>query len=147
MKSLYGVSILAAALLVAGCGKKQPPSTPPSASAAADSSATNTETAASASTNADAKAESTNKETSGNPITAPVDYLGAVAKAQQVAVKQIDLAYVQKAIQLFNAQEGRNPKDLNELVSEHYLGKLPAAPFGMKLQYDATQGSVSVVKK
>jgi hypothetical protein len=54
---------------------------------------------------------------------------------------------VTHAIQQFNAEEGRNPKDLDELISTHYLTKLPAAPFGMKLQYDATTGKISTVKK
>ena len=48
-------------------------------------------------------------------------------------------------IRLFNVQEGRNPKDLNELVTKQYLGALPYAPAGMKLVYDANEGKVSVV--
>lgn len=87
------------------------------------------------------------KQESGNPITAPVDYVGAVVKAENVAVKKIDVASITSAIQLFNAQEGRFPKDLNELVAQHYLGKIPATPPGTKLQYDAVKGEVSVVKQ
>lgn len=127
MKSLCGISLLIAALLVTGCGKKQ--------SSPADQK-----------TNAPAKTEE--KETSsGNPITAPVDYLGAVANAQQSSIKKIDLAYINHAIQQFNAEEGRNPKDLDELIKEHYLGKMPTVPYGMRIQYDAASGKVSVVKK
>ena len=82
----------------------------------------------------------------GNPITAPVDYIGAVGQAQKYAVKQIDLAYLNQAIQLFNTQEGRYPKDLNELVP-NYVGKIPAAPYGSKIVYDASSGTVKVVKQ
>jgi hypothetical protein len=82
----------------------------------------------------------------GNPITAPVDYIGAVGQAQKYAVKQIDLAYLNQALQLFNTQEGRYPKDLNELVP-NYVGKIPAAPYGSKIVYDASDGSVKVVKQ
>jgi hypothetical protein len=83
----------------------------------------------------------------GNPITAPVDYLGAVSKAKKVSEKTIDTAYLNQAIQLFQASEGRLPKDLDELVAEKYLPKLPEAPYNMKIVYDATRGQVKVVPK
>jgi hypothetical protein len=82
-----------------------------------------------------------------NVVSAPVDYLGAVGQAQKYSVKQIDLAYVNQAIQQFQAGEGRLPKDLNEMVEMHYLGKLPEAPFGYKIIYDATAGAIKVVKQ
>src|SRR5688572_12334728 len=65
---------------------------------------------------------------SGNPITAPVDYLGAVAQAKKVSEKQIHLVSLNNAIQQFNAMEERFPKDLNELVEKHYLGSVPTPP-------------------
>ena len=83
---------------------------------------------------------------SGNPLTAPVDYLGAVSKAQKMSVKAIDTAYITQAISLFNASEGRFPKDLNELVAEKYLGKLDP-PYGMKFQYNPGTGEIRVVPK
>jgi len=83
---------------------------------------------------------------SGNPLTAPVDYLGAVSKAQKMSVKAIDTAYITQAISLFNASEGRYPKDLNELVEEKYLPKLDP-PYGMKFQYNPTTGQIRVVPK
>lgn len=84
---------------------------------------------------------------SGNPITAPVDYLGAVGKAQQHAIKTVDIASISQAVQLFQTEHGRYPQDLNELVKEKFLGKIPAAPYGMKIVYDATTGQVKVVKQ
>ena len=84
---------------------------------------------------------------SGNPLNAPADYLGALGKAQQTAVKTTDTASLNRAIQMFSVEEGRNPKDLNELVEKKYIPKLPAAPNGMKLEYDAAAGKVKVVKQ
>jgi hypothetical protein len=81
-----------------------------------------------------------------NPLTAPADYVGATVKAQQSATKTIDLASVNQAIQLFNASEGRNPKDLDELVSTHYMPQLPTPPYGMKLNYDPNAGKVTMAK-
>ena len=82
----------------------------------------------------------------GNPLTAPVDYLGAVMQAQKYAEKQIDLASVNQAIQAFNAGEGRFPKDLQEMIP-NYLAKIPEAPYGYKIVYDANAGTVQVVKQ
>ena len=82
-----------------------------------------------------------------NAVTAPVGYLGAVVQAQKYSEKQIDLAYVNQAIQQFEAGEGRLPKDLNEMVAMHYLGKIPVAPYGYKIVYDATVGTIKVVKQ
>jgi len=82
---------------------------------------------------------------SGNPITAPVDYLGAVAKAKRLSEKTIDTASLNQTIQLFQASEGRLPKDLNELVTEKYLPRLPDAPYGMKIIYNPANGQVKVV--
>ena len=119
--------VIAAGLLLAGCGDNNSSSHP---------QGTNTSRA----TNAEPRYDT------GNPITAPVDYIGAVGQAQKYAVKQIDLAYLNQAVQLFNTQEGRLPKDLNELVP-NYVGKMPAVPYGMKLDYDPNTGQVKVVKQ
>ena len=80
-------------------------------------------------------------------MTAPVDYLRAAGKAQQSAVKTVDTSSLNRAIQMFNVDQGRNPKDLNELVEGKYLPRIPDAPYGMKLVYDANTGTVKVVKK
>ncbi|MGP8199231.1 MAG: hypothetical protein ACLQU4_07000 [Limisphaerales bacterium] len=72
-------------------------------------------------------------------------YLGTLVKGQQTAVKGIDTAALNQEVQLFNVQEGRLPKDLNELVTKQYIPKLPQVPVGMKLNYDAALGKVTVV--
>jgi hypothetical protein len=111
------MAVAFSALFLAGCGKKEeaskPPTTPPAAS--------------------------------GNPVTAPVDYLGAVSKAKKLAEKQIDTAALTQHIQLFHAQEGRFPKDLNELVTKGYLSALPKPPYQMKFNYNAQTGEFKVV--
>src|SRR6185503_9707926 len=80
---------------------------------------------------------------SGNPLNAPADYLRAVNKAQQNAVKTVDTSSLNQAIQLFNVDKGRNPKDLDELVQQKFMPQIPAAPYGYKLAYDAASGKVS----
>jgi len=117
MKKLFLLSLVLGAILV-GCGDSSNKST-----------------------------SGTNTATGGNLVTAPVDYLDAAAKAKQKAVKTIDTTSLDKAIQLFNVEKGRNPKDLNELVSEKYIREIPAPPYGSRIDYDANSGTVSVVKQ
>ena len=127
MKTLfYLCSVLG--LLLIGCGQKEKQQTPAPA------------------TNAPV-AEAPVAPGSGNPITAPVDYLAAVAKAKQFAEKKIDVVQIEKAVTLFHEAEDRLPKDLNELVQKHYLGAIPKAPYGMEIVYDPSTGAVKVVKK
>jgi ABC-type Fe3+-hydroxamate transport system substrate-binding protein len=75
----------------------------------------------------------------------PADYLGALARSKQTADKTIDTASIDKAIQLFQVDKGRLPKDLNELVTEKFMPQIPKPPVGMKFSYDATTGVVKVV--
>jgi hypothetical protein len=81
-----------------------------------------------------------------NVVDAPLNYIGAVGQAQKYSEKQIDLAYVNEAIQQFNAGEGHYPTNLQEMIP-NYLGKMPQAPFGYKISYDPTSGTISVVKE
>lgn len=93
-------------------------------------------------------AKSTNQtSSSGNPLTAPVDYLGAVGQAKKYSEKAIDLAQLKNAIQQFNAMEERFPKDLNELVQQHYLVSVPVPPRGMKLAYNPQTGDVRIFRQ
>jgi hypothetical protein len=94
-----------------------------------------------------AQPSQTNSTASGNPITAPVDYLGAVAKAKKASEKTIDVAALRQAINLFYAQEDRYPRDLQELVTAKYIGSLPPPPAGMQFKYDAKSGEFSIVAK
>ncbi|MEY2428356.1 MAG: hypothetical protein QOJ40_1241 [Verrucomicrobiota bacterium] len=85
--------------------------------------------------------------TSGSVVTAPVDYLKAITKGEQDAVKTVDTTSLNQAVDMFNVDKGRYPKDLNELVEAKVIPKLPATPYGTKLAYDPTTGKVSVVKE
>lgn len=116
MRNHFGFIVLAGALILVGCGKEQ-----------SDAPATVATPAP------------------GQPPPARDGYLGTLVRGQQVAVKGIDTASLNQEVQLFNAQEGRNPKDLNELVTKQYLGKLPDNPPGMKIVYDPVAGKVTVV--
>ncbi len=82
--------------------------------------------------------------TTGNPLTAPADYLGAVGKAHQSAVKLVDSVGLKQAIGQFYAVEGRFPKDLNELVTQKYLPSVPQPPAGKKIIYDPKTGDVKI---
>ena len=121
MKLSFLISV-AAGLLLAGCGKNKSSPHP---------QGTNT-------------SQTTNITDSAQPAPSSVDYLGTLMRADKSAVKTIDVSYLNEAVQLFNTQEGRLPKDLNELVP-NYVGKLPATPYGTKLDYDPSTGVVKVV--
>jgi hypothetical protein len=118
MKATFSVMVVLGVGLLAGCGKKE----------------------------ADPQKGATNSAASGNPITAPVDYLGAVGNAKKHAEKVIDTTSVSKAIDLFNAQEDRFPTNLNELVTSHYLPAVPVLPQGMKYQYNPQTGQIRAVR-
>jgi hypothetical protein len=110
------VSMLAAALLLAGCGEKASQKTSQAVNAVS------------------------------NVVDAPLNYIGAVAQAQKHAENVIDVSYINQDIQMFNASEGRYPKDLQELIP-NYLGKMPAVPYGYKLVYDTNSYTVKAVSQ
>jgi hypothetical protein len=70
--------------------------------------------------------------------TAPTDYLKSVTDAKHSADKTVDTAALIKAVDMFNVQEGRFPKDLNELVTKKIIPQI---------EYDAKTGTVKVVKQ
>lgn len=88
-----------------------------------------------------------NNYSSGNPVTAPADYLGAVNQAQKSAVKTVDLAQVRGAIKLFQGSEDRFPASLNELVAKRYIARVPQLPAGYAYQYNPQNGDIRVVNQ
>lgn len=90
-------------------------------------------------------ATSTTNTPGSNPLNAPNDYLGGLANGRNKAIATTDIASVNQAIQIFKTEHDRYPKDLNELVQEKLLVKIPDAPYGMKLDYDADSGTIKVV--
>ena len=125
MNLLLSLAIMVASVGLVGCSKKEeakePSTTPQSFNAAISNNA------------------------SGNALSAPVDYLGTVAKGQQTAVKTIDVSVLKQAILLFHEAEDRYPTDLNELVKKGHLRELPKAPYGIRLDYDPKTGTVKAV--
>jgi len=116
--------LIAAALLLAGCGKNSAGSRP----------------------QANTTSQATNTTDSANPAAPAGGYLGSLMQADKYATKTIDVSYLNQAVQLFNTQEGHLPKDLDELVP-NYVAKIPDAPYGSKIVYDPATGTVTVVKQ
>ena len=73
------------------------------------------------------------------------DNLPGAIKAQRDATMTLDTNALTKAIDRFNVDIGRNPKDLDELVKEKYISAVPKPPFGTKIVYDAASGRVNIV--
>jgi len=71
-------------------------------------------------------------------------YVKSLGEAQKSADKTIDVTSINQEIQLFYVQEGRYPKDLQELVPG-FMPKIPDAPYGSKIVYDPAAGTVKVV--
>jgi hypothetical protein len=86
-----------------------------------------------------------NENSSGNPATAPVDYLGAVNKGRNRAIINAGLLQVNSAINQFKATSSQPPASLQELITEGLLAELPAVPNGMKWQYNPQTGVATVV--
>lgn len=81
-----------------------------------------------------------------NPATAPTDYLKDSVSAQKKATKTIDATAMNKVLDQFYVQEGRFPKDLQELVDKKYLPFLPTLPDGAHWDYDTNSGIVKIQK-
>jgi hypothetical protein len=114
------VMILVLGLAASGCGKKP----------AVTAKATNSPPAA---------------DEYSNPLNAPAQYLGALNQAQKLATKTVDSASVNQAIQMFYSQEERYPKDLQELVVQHFLPAIPKEPYGMRFYYNPQTGQFLVL--
>jgi len=74
----------------------------------------------------------------------PANYLGTLVQSKKAADKTVDVSYLNQAVQVFNVQEGRYPKTLEELTP-NYVAKIPEAPIGFKNDYDPVKGEVKVV--
>jgi hypothetical protein len=140
MKAIACIGFLAA-LLLGGCGQKDEPlppvPTPPTAPTAGTPGG---------SPNAPAQTPTpTPPPNNPTPANAAAQYMGNLGNAQQYARVVSDTASINQAIQVFNANEGRYPKDLNELVTEKYMGHIPNPPRGMKFYYNPDNGEFRIV--
>jgi hypothetical protein len=95
--------------------------------------------------NGDGSNQTTN--TAVGPPPVGDNYGSALANAENRAVDVVDTTSLKQAIQLFNVQEGRFPKDLNELVGSKLIGQIPPAPRGKKLDYNPDTGEIKVVNQ
>lgn len=82
---------------------------------------------------------------SGNPLSAPADYMGALNQAQKSAQKTAGTVGLDQALKTFFAEEGRFPKSLDELKSKGVT--IPEPPAGMKWDYDANSGVAKLVRQ
>ena len=87
-----------------------------------------------------------NDNSSGNPVTAPVDYLGAVNKGRKKAIGEVGLMQVNSALNQFQASNFRPAKSLKELMVGGYLTALPELPAGMNWHYNTETGKASIVR-
>jgi hypothetical protein len=69
-----------------------------------------------------------------------------IVQPEVYAQQKVDVASLNQAIQQYNAAEGHNPQTLQDLVP-NYLAKIPQAPPGHKITYDASSGAVSMVQQ
>ena len=84
---------------------------------------------------------------SGNPATAPVDYLGAINQGKNKAVVDAALLQVNNALGQYQATNFKPAPSLQQLIDEDLLTTLPQIPDGAQWQYDPQTGKASVLPK
>ena len=89
--------------------------------------------------------KSSTGKSSGNPLTAPADYVGELGKQQKSAQATLVTVGIDQGIKRFYTEQGRLPKDLDELVAKGAMSQIPPPPRGMKYDYDAKTGVVKLV--
>lgn len=96
----------------------------------------------------DSKSAAKPTNAGGNsPLTAPIDYIAAQGRAKQHTTKVISTVELEAAIRQFQAMEERFPTGFDELVSQHYLQAVPAAPRGKRFTYNAQTGQIGLVSE
>lgn len=128
MKRVFLGSLAVMVVVLIGCGKSEQ-LTPAAPSASTDQSSATT--------------VSTNQQDSTGQ--ALEKYGHTLAKAKNTALTKTDLITVDRAIQSFMADRGKNPESLDELIKEGFLPRLPDLPTGKKYSYNAQTGEVKIV--
>lgn len=112
-------------LVLAGCGKKQPASTPPTAEQSAGEAAA----------------------VGSAPVAAqPAAPAQRIAPAPGADVP-VDLDSLTQALRRFSAEKRRVPASLNEVVAAGYIKVLPPAPPGRKFAINPQRVEVILVKE
>lgn len=84
------------------------------------------------------------KKGASEAVNAPTDYIGANVRAKQQAEVTTAVSTVNNAIRMFQAGEGRLPKNIGELVTEGYLPAVPSLPKGASFSYNPQTGQLGV---
>lgn len=82
---------------------------------------------------------------SGNPATAPVDYLGTINQGKNKAVTDAALLQVNSALAQYKASNLKPAANLQQLIDAGLLAALPELPAGAQWQYDTQNGTVTVI--
>ncbi|MSR64293.1 MAG: hypothetical protein EXS18_00745 [Verrucomicrobiae bacterium] len=72
-------------------------------------------------------------------------YGHTMATAKRTALTRTDLITVDRAIQSFQADRGKNPESLDELIKEGFLPRLPDPPKGKTYSYNPQTTEVKIV--
>ena len=81
------------------------------------------------------------------PINAPDQYVRGVLNARNRAADVMGTSSINKAIQAYKMEFGKNPSSLEELRKKGLLSTIPPAPSGKKYQYNPRNGTVAFVDK
>ena len=80
----------------------------------------------------------------GDPVSG---YLRATLESKEMATGVVGLTTIRAAIQVYQLQEGANPRSLHDLVSKGYLNQLPPEPAGQQYNYNPNSGQVELAAK
>ena len=69
-----------------------------------------------------------------------------LVQSQVYAQQKIAVSSLNQAVQQYHAAEGHYPANLQELAP-NYIEKVPQAPAGYTISYDANSGAVSMPKQ
>jgi competence protein ComGC len=78
---------------------------------------------------------------------APSGYIAKAVKVKEEARATVGIENLQKAVESFQLEEGRNPASLEEVIQKGFLKTMPNAGNGQKFEYDAKTGNVKIVSQ
>jgi hypothetical protein len=86
-------------------------------------------------------------ETSATRVAETNDYVAMIEQARTRSAAEAIPDELTKAVRRFQADTGRLPMDLNELVAQRYLPGVPIPPAGFTITYDPQLGNVTLQKE
>jgi len=130
MKCSLAVTLLSAATFCVGCSKSD------------QSNQSSTDTNAAPGVMSSAVNLATNQNQKAGEMLE--QYGHTLAKAKNKALSQTDLISVDRAVQSYQAAQGKIPDSLDDLIKEGFLSKLPDLPKGKKYVYNPKTGEVTM---